>query len=352
MRAASLSFIAILLALSFGISAEAQSSGSTTFTANLFPGVSSPQVVALQKILNESPDTRIASAGPGSPGNETPYFGTLTKAAVIRFQQKYASQVLTPAGLTQATGFVGAYTRSLLNAFAQIAAQKASASTAGPVTTPTTDSPPLVTASTTSTQSPGIATLDSYIAAVNALGTKQGMSSNTLTTLDADLRQEMATSSNTVLQQFFNQQQTMYEKQQVSTDIMASPISALLQDLSQFTEETFLPQKAYAQVLPTGWAPFGGFITFIVPCTCDPVVDSIFVALAYPNPVVTNLLLNYVLGTEGFNWHNIPEPGIATLGLYVPGAGEACFIGFEPFCAPLPTEGLILPITGSSLTPG
>lgn len=342
MRAAFLSFIAILLTLFFGISAEAQSSGSTTFTSDLFPGVSSPQVVALQKILNESPDTQIASVGPGSPGNETSYFGLLTKAAVIRFQQKYASQVLTPAGLTQATGFVGSYTRSLLNAFVEVAAGKANSPTTAPATTATP---------TASSQTPSVVTLDTYIGAVNALGTKQGMSANTLATLDTDLRQEMATSSGAVLQQFFNQQQAMYQKQTVSANIMDSPISALLQGLSAFAYATFVPQKAYALGLPTGWSGFGGYIAFIVPCTCDPVVDSIFVALPYPNPLVTNLLLNYVDGSEGFLWHNIPEPGIATLGLYVPGAGEACFIGVEPFCAPLPTDGLILPITGSSATP-
>lgn len=81
---------------------------------NLKLGDRGEDVRELQTILNKSSDTRIALIGPGSSGNETVYFGILTKVAVIKFQEKYADQILKPIGLTSGTGFVGGQTRLFL----------------------------------------------------------------------------------------------------------------------------------------------------------------------------------------------------------------------------------------------
>src|SRR5689334_7380568 len=75
------------------------SSACFTFTQNLKVGSKGTEVLNLQKFLNSSSDTKVAVSGAGSPGNETSTFGPATKAAVIKFQEKYAADILTPSGL-------------------------------------------------------------------------------------------------------------------------------------------------------------------------------------------------------------------------------------------------------------
>ncbi len=79
------------------------------FTANLKVGNRGEGVVALQKILDDQGFT--------IPENElkSKTFAEGTARAVRDFQETYASEILTPVGLSVGSGFVGKNTRVLLN---------------------------------------------------------------------------------------------------------------------------------------------------------------------------------------------------------------------------------------------
>ncbi|MBI2594860.1 MAG: hypothetical protein HYW38_01200, partial [Candidatus Colwellbacteria bacterium] len=85
------------------------------FEQDLRRGDKSDDVKYLQILLNSDPDTRLADSGPGSPGKETVNFGDRTESAVIRFQEKYADEILKPIGYRKGTGFLGPRTREVLN---------------------------------------------------------------------------------------------------------------------------------------------------------------------------------------------------------------------------------------------
>jgi peptidoglycan hydrolase-like protein with peptidoglycan-binding domain len=93
-----------------------------SFTRNLTIGSVGSDVMELQELLNQWGYT-ITASGPGSPGHESTYFGSLTTKAVQKFQ---SANHISPV-----SGFVGTLTRGKLN-------QLIGASTAQPPTAITT----------------------------------------------------------------------------------------------------------------------------------------------------------------------------------------------------------------------
>ena len=90
-----------------------------TFATDLYMGMQNDDVKALQEIL-------IAEGVWDRPDiGATGYFGPITKAAVIKYQEKYADEILAPLGLTAGTGYVGPSTRAHLNARGAVAAAPA-----------------------------------------------------------------------------------------------------------------------------------------------------------------------------------------------------------------------------------
>lgn len=88
--------------------------GGFSFENNLKYGTSNNEVKYLQIVLNTDPETRVSDTGWGSPGQESIYFGPKTLQAVIKFQEKYTQDVLSPYNLTKGTGYVGKTTRAKL----------------------------------------------------------------------------------------------------------------------------------------------------------------------------------------------------------------------------------------------
>lgn len=91
-----------------GVWVKAERGETAEFKSELKEGSQGNEVTKLQTCL-----ARDAEIYPS--GKITGYFGAETKTAVIKFQEKYAKEILEPAGLKQGTGSTGKGTRAKLN---------------------------------------------------------------------------------------------------------------------------------------------------------------------------------------------------------------------------------------------
>ncbi len=91
---------------------------SYIFTTPLKLGSTGTDVKYLQIFLNDNGFT-VSTTGIGSKGNESTYFGPATHKALIKYQEYYAKDILTPSGLTKGTGYFGPATIRRVNMLAQ-----------------------------------------------------------------------------------------------------------------------------------------------------------------------------------------------------------------------------------------
>jgi len=318
-------FLVVVLFLNVGTS----SAQASLFPRTLSLGMSGSDVIQLQKILNSDPSTQISNAGSGSPGQETAYFGALTESAVIRFQQKYASDILAPNGLTAGTGIVGPSTRSVL---ARISNGTAVSSRN------TASSQSLL--STISTSSPNYVGLTRFISAVEKTAQKKGTSPQKLALIEKQIIHDVATTTD-LRKTFLN----LVQEPKVSVVIPVS-VGRVIQAVESSILNIFDTKKAFAQSSggssDSSESPFGGQLYYSFYCSCSGNWLLTIQPLA-PNYVT---LLTYEEGTQAYLSYNLPEAQYL-LGFYDEGAGQ-CQVYAGEDCVDIDADGEVSSTVGSS----
>ena len=307
------------------------------------------QVKSLQRILNQDQDTRVVNSGPGSPGNETNFFGLRTKSAVVRFQEKYAGEILAPAGINRGNGYVGFFTRAKLNALSSLTQNTVEAriSTASPINSPSSpadmiESPVSQDKNSilstgpvpqTTPQNPNFKNLDRFLSAIERAAAKKGLSSSEIDAIKRQVVKNAATTTDlraTFLKEVKNKPRQTAEN--------STFIHEMLLTIGQAFSNIFKPEHAQA----LAGLPFGGALLYAEFCE-----DSYtWIITLEPLPPTFPILLTYVPESQLYLSYNIPLTAWL-LGEYMPGAGvcvTAC-----PFCIWIPSEGMITPMVGSSL---
>jgi hypothetical protein len=170
--------------------------------------------------------------------------------------------------------------------------------------------------------------IDATLAAIDATAEKQGLTKSAIETANRQIRIALATTTD--LQAEFSKVVSAKSRQ-------ANTAQSTVQKISTAIMNIFLPNQAFAA---TGF-PFGGLVVTPIPCN-----GGIWNIVITPLPPTMVPVLTYLPGSQAFASYtlNTPHPGMQILGEFVPGPG-ACVIGIIP----IPSAGIISPMTGSSL---
>lgn len=321
------------------------SGNAQVFNRDLRIGSAGEDVKTLQLLLNENPLTRLSNAGPGSPGNETTYFGILTHGAVVRFQDLNASSVLTPLGIAKGTGFFGPSTRAYV---AFLEGAKLGETTGKALLDDDTDTNIEIIDKPKQLKNLAIQNFNSYSEVVreNLEGTLPDQK------IDEVLENIEEGVEDADYGMFFQETlvtdsvEDILEKMRKAGASPGSKTEGILREaledpspLSSLLMDWLLPETVYAQI------PYGTLINVPYPCTCTGGTVWQMYLTGYIYGAPTEFSLDYVLGTQGFLSYTLP---IARhqLGFFTPG-GASCWQVATP-CVVVPSYGTVNPIVGSS----
>lgn len=317
------------------------------FVRNLSLGDTGQDVLELQMFLNTNTQTQVASTGPGSAGNETTYFGPLTHASVLRFQNLYAENILVPLGLTKGTGFFGPSTRSYIASLSQSEDGELK-----PTTEDINSSEPELIDTGKELRDLALENFDAY-SQLFLDKLEEDFSDSEIEQILDNIKKGVKTADYEGLiknQQTSASVENILEKMREAgaspgpetEDILRQimddpePISGLFINL-------LLPKKAYAQSLLT---PYSSLLNIPYPCTCTGGLVWQMYITGYIYGVPTELSLDYFLGTQWYSFYTLPWAQ-RQLGFFIPGGVSCWQIAFP--CVVIPSFGTVMPIVGSSL---
>ena len=258
------------------------------FSRSLSSGDTGLDVKDLQIALNNIPGIQVSAFGPGSPNNETDFFGAKTRQAVTAFQNMYASEVLYPIGLSTGTGYFGVKTRAKLNS---LLTQK------------------------TAQQSYEVEIKEEDLTVKKELVKKEE--------LIVELLEPVAATKNVDI-----------DEMRDTFEAFADSVASGELDLDDMPDFNLGLNKSLPS--PDG-KPFGGPVVYYLECNCS---EGYWLIIGPPMGGPFHFL------SQTYRENNMPKMAAWTVGLYKPGGN--CKIVVGDSCVKLPTIGKIDGFIGSS----